>query len=136
MQGTALIILDGWGIAPPGPGNCVAAARTPVTERLDATCPRIRLRTSGRAVGLPEGQMGNSEVGHLTLGAGRVIPMDLVRVGDAIEDGSFYESEPLNDALAGWVSSRSTGVDTASSYNAPSGHSMTLSTLQTKCYPS
>ena len=101
MQGTALIILDGWGIAPPGPGNCVAAARTPVTERLDATCPRTRLRTSGRAVGLPDGQMGNSEVGHLTLGAGRVIPMHLVRIGDAIADGSFYELEPLHEALAG-----------------------------------
>ena len=91
MQGAALIVLDGWGLAPPGPGNCVRLAKTPVVARLEATCPRTTLLTSGRAVGLPEGQMGNSEVGHLTLGSGRVIAQDLVRITEAIEDGSFFE---------------------------------------------
>jgi len=101
MQGAALIILDGWGLAPPGPGNCVRLASTPVVARLDATCPKTTLLTSGRAVGLPEGQMGNSEVGHLTLGSGRVIAQDLVRISDAIEDGSFFENPPLRKGLEG-----------------------------------
>jgi 2,3-bisphosphoglycerate-independent phosphoglycerate mutase len=100
MNGVALIILDGWGIAPPGPGNCVELARTPVVDRLRATCPETSLVTSGRSVGLPEGQMGNSEVGHLTLGSGRVIAQDLVRIGDAIEDGSFFEISALKEGLA------------------------------------
>ena len=99
MQGAALIILDGWGLAPPGPGNCVRLAKTPVVARLDATCPHTTLLTSGRAVGLPDGQMGNSEVGHLTLGSGRVIAQDLVRISDAIADGSFFENPPLRAAL-------------------------------------
>ncbi len=89
-MGTALIILDGWGLAPAGPANCVQLAHTPVTDRLDAERPYTTLVTSGLAVGLPDGQMGNSEVGHLTLGSGRVIRQDLVRIGDAIEDGSFF----------------------------------------------
>ncbi|MHC4549621.1 MAG: 2,3-bisphosphoglycerate-independent phosphoglycerate mutase [Planctomycetota bacterium] len=101
MQGTALIILDGWGIAPAGPGNCVHLARTPVVDRLDATCPRTTLITHGRSVGLPEGQMGNSEVGHLTLGSGRVMLQDLVRISDAIADGSFFALPVLQQALAG-----------------------------------
>jgi len=100
MQGAALIVLDGWGIAPPGPGNCVHLARTPVVDRLDASCPRTTLVTSGRAVGLPDGQMGNSEVGHLTLGSGRVIAQDLVRISDAVADGSFYENPVLKQGLA------------------------------------
>jgi 2,3-bisphosphoglycerate-independent phosphoglycerate mutase len=101
MQGAALIVLDGWGLAPAGPGNCVRLARTPVIDRLDATCPQTTLVTSGREVGLPEGQMGNSEVGHLTLGSGRVISQDLVKISDAIADGSFFENPVLRDALAG-----------------------------------
>ncbi|MHC4340542.1 MAG: 2,3-bisphosphoglycerate-independent phosphoglycerate mutase [Planctomycetota bacterium] len=100
MSGTALIVLDGWGLAPEGPGNCVRAARTPVADRLQATCPSTKLITSGRAVGLPEGQMGNSEVGHLTLGSGRIISQDLVRISDAIGDGSFFRNEVLQQALA------------------------------------
>jgi len=100
MKGTALIILDGWGLEAPGPGNCVRMARTPTVDQLDADCPATTLVTSGRAVGLPEGQMGNSEVGHLTLGSGRVIRQDLVRVGDAISDGSFYDNPVLLDAIA------------------------------------
>ncbi len=99
-KGVALIILDGWGLAPEGPGNCVRLARTPVVDRLDRTCPRTTLVTSGRAVGLPDGQMGNSEVGHLTLGSGRIIRQDLVRISDAIADGSFPNNPALDRAIA------------------------------------
>ncbi|MDH3590836.1 MAG: 2,3-bisphosphoglycerate-independent phosphoglycerate mutase [Planctomycetota bacterium] len=100
MNGAALIILDGWGLAEPGPGNCVARAKTPVIDRLDRVCAHTTLETSGRSVGLPDGQMGNSEVGHLTLGSGRITRQDLVRIGDAIEDGSFFEISALTTALA------------------------------------
>jgi 2,3-bisphosphoglycerate-independent phosphoglycerate mutase len=95
----ALIILDGWGLAPPGPGNAVDLAETPVFDRLWATCPHTTLEASGEAVGLPPGQMGNSEVGHLTIGAGRVPYQDLVRINQAIEDGSFFENEALVGAF-------------------------------------
>jgi len=95
----ALVILDGWGCAPPGPGNAVELAATPVFDALWAGYPHGTLAASGRAVGLPEGQMGNSEVGHLTIGAGRVVPQDLVRVNDAIADGSFFENEALAGAF-------------------------------------
>src|SRR5262245_31814087 len=93
----ALVILDGWGIAPPGPGNAVLLAHTPVFDALEVRYPTTELRASGPAVGLPEGQMGNSEVGHLTIGSGRILLQDLVRVGRAVEDGSLFE----NDALLG-----------------------------------
>ena len=78
-----LVVLDGWGLAPPGPGNAVDLAKTPVVDALWASCPHGQLVASGREVGLPEGQMGNSEVGHLAIGAGRVVPQDLVRISDA-----------------------------------------------------
>jgi 2,3-bisphosphoglycerate-independent phosphoglycerate mutase len=93
----ALVILDGWGCAPPGPGNAVELADTPVFDALWVRYPHTTLEASGEAVGLPAGQMGNSEVGHLTIGAGRVVYQDLVRIDKAIEDGSFFE----NDALVG-----------------------------------
>ncbi len=91
----ALVILDGWGLAPPGPGNAVELADTPVFDRLWAECPHTTLEASGEAVGLPPGQMGNSEVGHLTIGSGRVLFQDLMRVNKSIEDGSFFESPAL-----------------------------------------
>jgi 2,3-bisphosphoglycerate-independent phosphoglycerate mutase len=91
----ALVILDGWGCAPPGPGNAVHLASTPVFDDLWARYPHATLRASGEAVGLPDGQMGNSEVGHLTIGSGRVRFQDLVRVTRAIEDGSFFANEAL-----------------------------------------
>ena len=100
MRGVALIILDGWGLAPAGPGNCVRLAKTPVVDGLKSR-PYTELVASGRAVGLPEGQMGNSEVGHLTLGSGRVVPQDLVRIGDAIADRSFFANPVLVEALRG-----------------------------------
>jgi 2,3-bisphosphoglycerate-independent phosphoglycerate mutase len=91
----ALVILDGWGCAPAGPGNAVELARTPNFDRLWRTYPHTTLRADGEAVGLPPGQMGNSEVGHLTIGSGRVLFQDLMRVNKAIEDGSFFENPAL-----------------------------------------
>jgi 2,3-bisphosphoglycerate-independent phosphoglycerate mutase len=95
-----LIVLDGWGLAEPGPGNAVSLARTPVFDELWASYPHTTLTAWGRAVGLPEGQMGNSEVGHLNLGAGAVVRQDLVRIDDAIADGSLAESGVLRAAFA------------------------------------
>jgi 2,3-bisphosphoglycerate-independent phosphoglycerate mutase len=94
-----LVILDGWGIAPPGPGNAVDLAETPVFDALRERYPHTQLAASGEAVGLPPGQMGNSEVGHLTIGSGRVLFQDLVRVNRAIEDGSFFENPALVSAF-------------------------------------
>jgi 2,3-bisphosphoglycerate-independent phosphoglycerate mutase len=95
----ALVILDGWGCAPPGPGNAVELAETPVFDRLWETYPHTTLKASGEAVGLPPGQMGNSEVGHLTIGSGRVLFQDLMRVNRAIETGEFFENPALVGAF-------------------------------------
>jgi 2,3-bisphosphoglycerate-independent phosphoglycerate mutase len=96
----ALVILDGWGCAPPGPGNAVELADTPVFDRLWAEYPHTTLKASGEAVGLPAGQMGNSEVGHLTIGSGRVLDQDLQRINRAVADGSFFENPALKGAFA------------------------------------
>jgi 2,3-bisphosphoglycerate-independent phosphoglycerate mutase len=95
----ALVILDGWGLAPPGPGNAVELSDTPNFDRLWATLPHTTLEASGEAVGLPPGQMGNSEVGHLTIGSGRVLFQDLMRVNKSIKDGSFFENPALVSAF-------------------------------------
>ena len=95
----ALVILDGWGCAPPGPRNAVELADTPVFDELWARYPHTTLVASGEAVGLPPGQMGNSEVGHLTIGTGRILDQDLQRVNRAIADGSFFENEALVGAF-------------------------------------
>jgi 2,3-bisphosphoglycerate-independent phosphoglycerate mutase len=95
-----LVILDGFGCAPPGPGNAVELADTPVFDRLWAEFPHTRIEASGEAAGLPPGQMGNSEVGHLTIGSGRRLYQDLQRVNRAVADGSFYEIPALKDAFA------------------------------------
>jgi 2,3-bisphosphoglycerate-independent phosphoglycerate mutase len=95
----ALVILDGWGIAPAGPGNAIELAETPVFDRLWRDYPHARLVASGGAVGLPEGQMGNSEVGHLTIGSGRILSQDLVRVNQAIGSGELFENEVLRTAF-------------------------------------
>jgi len=94
-----LVILDGWGIAPPGPGNAVELAETPVFDALAARYPRASLEASGAAVGLPAGQMGNSEVGHLTIGSGRILLQDLARVNRAVADGSLGRNEVLTEAF-------------------------------------
>jgi 2,3-bisphosphoglycerate-independent phosphoglycerate mutase len=90
-----LCILDGWGISPLLDDNAPRLARTPNFDRLWESCPHARLTTHGPTVGLPEGQMGNSEVGHMTIGAGRVVRMDLGRIDAAIADGSFAAAPPL-----------------------------------------
>jgi 2,3-bisphosphoglycerate-independent phosphoglycerate mutase len=95
-----LCVLDGWGIAPDGPGNAVTRAKTPRLDELFAHYPHAKLDASGRAVGLPDGVMGNSEVGHLTMGAGYVQYQELVRINDAIADGSFYGNSVLREACA------------------------------------
>ena len=97
----ALIVLDGWGLAPDGPGNAISLAATPVFDELWASYPHTTLTAGGRAVGLPEGQMGNSEVGHLNLGAGAVVMQDLTRIDDAAENGELASNEVLRRAFSG-----------------------------------
>lgn len=94
-----LCILDGWGLREPTSDNAVAAALKPNYDRLLATCPWTKIDGSGPAVGLPVGQMGNSEVGHLNLGAGRVVYQDITRIDKAIDDGSFFENEAIGAAM-------------------------------------
>src|SRR5205807_5472834 len=95
-----LCVLDGWGIAPDGPANAVTRAKTPRLRALRERYPQVTLEASGRAVGLPDGIMGNSEVGHLTMGAGYVQYQELVRINDAIENGSFFANDALRAACA------------------------------------
>jgi len=97
----ALVVLDGWALAPAGPGNAVSLARTPVFDELWATYPHTTLTAKGRAVGLPDGQMGNSEVGHLNLGAGSIVKQDLTRIDEAVEEGTLAANETLRAAFAG-----------------------------------
>jgi 2,3-bisphosphoglycerate-independent phosphoglycerate mutase len=94
-----LIIMDGWGCAPDGPSNAVSLANTPVMDSLLAQYPHTVLEASGTRVGLPAGQMGNSEVGHLNIGAGRVVYQDLVRISLAIQDGSFFQNPAFLKAM-------------------------------------
>lgn len=95
-----LMILDGWGINPNYEDNAVAQARTPNLTALLADYPHAAINTSGMAVGLPEGQMGNSEVGHLNIGAGRVVYQDLTRISKAIDDGDFFDNPVLLECIA------------------------------------
>jgi 2,3-bisphosphoglycerate-independent phosphoglycerate mutase len=90
-----LVILDGWGYREEHKANAIAMAKTPILSSLWTAYPRTLIRTSGKDVGLPDGQMGNSEVGHLNIGAGRVVPQELVRISDAVEDGSLLRNPAL-----------------------------------------
>ena len=92
-----LVILDGWGYREKTEANAIASAKTPIFDSLQAAYPSTLIYTSGKEVGLPEGQMGNSEVGHLNLGAGRIVPQELVRISDAVEDGSLFRNSALVD---------------------------------------
>ncbi|MBR3004371.1 MAG: 2,3-bisphosphoglycerate-independent phosphoglycerate mutase, partial [Lachnospiraceae bacterium] len=94
-----LLILDGYGLSENPEGNAIMAAKTPVMDRLMKEYPFVHGAASGLAVGLPEGQMGNSEVGHLNMGAGRVVYQDLTRITKSIEDGDFYEKPELRAAV-------------------------------------
>jgi 2,3-bisphosphoglycerate-independent phosphoglycerate mutase len=99
VSAVALVILDGWGLAEDGPGNAISLADTPVFDSLWSSHPHTSLTAWGRAVGLPEGQMGNSEVGHLNLGAGAIVSQDLTRIDDAASDGSLAENSAIREAL-------------------------------------
>lgn len=103
-----LIIMDGFGISDPGEGNAISLARTPNLDELLATCPHIQLDASGNPVGLPEGQMGNSEVGHLNIGAGRTVHQELSRIDNACADGTLFANPVLLDAMKGVVEKGST----------------------------
>ncbi len=94
-----LIILDGWGFAPPSKGNAISLARKPEYDRLLAQYPNTLIHTSGRYVGLPAGQMGNSEVGHLNIGAGRIVYMDITKIDVMIENGEFFTNPVLTKAM-------------------------------------
>jgi 2,3-bisphosphoglycerate-independent phosphoglycerate mutase len=94
-----LIVMDGWGISPRKEGNAIALARTPNLDRLAREWPHTAVRTSGAAVGLPEGQMGNSEVGHQNIGAGKRVLQDYTRVSESIADGSFFQNPALLKAI-------------------------------------
>lgn len=94
-----LMILDGWGIAPPSDSNAISVANTPVFDGLMANRPNTEIAAHGNAVGLPEGQMGNSEVGHLNLGAGRIVKQDLMRINETIDDGTLKQNKNLLKAV-------------------------------------
>ena len=98
-QKVLLAILDGWGLGTNPAVSAIAAAQTPFIDSLFQNYPHSRLQASGEAVGLPEGQMGNSEVGHMNIGAGRVVYQDLVRINKAIQDRTLYNNPVLSEAL-------------------------------------
>src|SRR3989344_143128 len=97
---TLLVILDGWGVAPPGEGNPLEAADTPVFDELVRTFPTVTVRASGEAVGLSWGEMGNSEVGHLTIGAGKIFYQSLPRLNLAVETGEVFTNPIFLQAAA------------------------------------
>jgi 2,3-bisphosphoglycerate-independent phosphoglycerate mutase len=101
VPAVCLVVLDGWGLAETGPGNAIELADTPVFDELWERYPHTELTAKGEAVGLPEGQMGNSEVGHLNLGAGAVVKQDLTRIDEAVENGTLAENEVLGQAMGG-----------------------------------
>jgi 2,3-bisphosphoglycerate-independent phosphoglycerate mutase len=103
-----LVILDGFGWREDSADNAVRLAKTPTFTRLWETCPHAFLHTSGRDVGLPDGQMGNSEVGHLNIGAGRVVKQELVRIGDAVHDGSIAQTQAFTALIAALKASNGT----------------------------
>ena len=97
---TALIIMDGFGINPNHEGNAIYQAGTPHLDALKASYPNTQIGASGMDVGLPDGQMGNSEVGHMNMGAGRIVYQELTRITKSISDGDFFENPAFLDAIA------------------------------------
>lgn len=96
---TVLMILDGYGLNDKCEANAVCEGKTPVMDQLMSQCPFVKGNASGMAVGLPEGQMGNSEVGHLNMGAGRIVYQELTRITKEIQDGDFFKNEALLAAV-------------------------------------
>ncbi len=133
VPAVCLVVLDGWGLAPEGPGNAVALADTPVFDRLWAEHPHTTLTAEGEAVGLPAGQMGNSEVGHLNLGAGAIVPQDLLRIDKAVRDGSLGESETLRNALRGAERVHLLGLVSTGGVHASEAHLQALVKLAAEC---
>lgn len=107
LRPIVLIILDGWGLAPPGPGNAISQASTPNMRMIGAGFPHTQLLASGEAVGLPHGEDGNTETGHLNIGAGQIVYQDLPRIDMAVADGSFFENPALVNAMRHVLSRRS-----------------------------
>lgn len=99
MRRAILVVIDGWGLGPGDEGDAISRAKTPTMDALAKAYPFTRLEASAAAVGLPEGQMGNSEVGHLTIGAGRIVEQDIVRISRAVDEGRLLEAVPLRTAL-------------------------------------
>ena len=124
-----LVVLDGWGLAPEGPGNAVALADTPVMDRIWAERPHTTLTACGEAVGLPAGQMGNSEVGHLNLGAGAVVKQDLTRIDEAVEGGTLAANPVLRAALEGAERVHLIGLVSDGGVHSSDGHLRALIAL-------
>lgn len=107
MRPIVLTILDGWGISPPGPGNAISQAKTPNMTRIWSECVHTQLIAHGESVGLPKSEPGNTETGHLNIGAGRIVYQDLPRINMAIADGSFFQNEKLRAAVKHVVENKS-----------------------------
>src|SRR5258708_36563808 len=99
MNFVLLAVLDGWGVATAGPGNAITQANTPNMHNFQSSYPHTTLVASGYAVGLPRGEVGNTETGHLNLGAGRIVYQDLERINMAIADGSFFQNKEILAAI-------------------------------------
>lgn len=131
-----LMILDGWGYRAESADNAVALADTPNFDRLMASCPHALLRTSGRVVGLPEGQMGNSEVGHLNIGAGRVVMQELPRIDIAAEDGSLAKNQALRKLIDAVKATRGTchllGLISPGGVHSHQNHGLALAQILTE----
>jgi 2,3-bisphosphoglycerate-independent phosphoglycerate mutase len=130
-----LVVMDGWGIAPAGPGNAISLAATPVFDQLLAECPHAALGASGRSVGLPDGQMGNSEVGHLTLGAGAAVPQTLTLINDAIAAGELAHNQVVRDALTASERVHLVGMVSEGGVHSAFGHLRALIALAAELRP-
>src|SRR3970282_2603552 len=93
IKPTVLLVMDGWGVAPKSPGNAISEAKKPNFDKYMGSYPHGELIAAGESVGLPANEAGNSEVGHLTIGAGRVVLQSLLRINEAIKDGTFFENQ-------------------------------------------